>query len=188
MHTYNNRILIYTYIHKYKQLQLKKKMLSQEALQKQHQLMNLARNKLVNCVNMETQNKQYELRKLVGHANLYDKLSVSIITNNNLIKQQYLQQVEKKQQRPQPRLIQCTYGSNSRISSNDDADNEWQSLSDSDSDWDSLSDSDSDSDYEYEYDFGEDIDNVPRHCKIDQDLSLLPSVSHKEYSSVQLSV
>ena len=162
-------------------------MLSQEALQKQHQLMNLARNKLVNCVNLESHNKQYELRKLVGHANLYDKLSVSIITNNNLIKQQYLEQVEQQQEKVQKQqkshLVQCTYNN-----SGNDSDSDWQSLSDSDSDWDSLSDSDSDSDYEYEYDFGEDIDNVPRHYKIDNELSLLPSVSHKEYTSVQLSV
>ena len=153
--------------------------------------MNLARNKLVNCVNMETQNKQYELRKLVGHANLYDKLSVSIITNNNLIKQQYLEQVEQQQQQQQQQkshLIQLTYSSQSKNNSDNDSDSDWQSLSDSDSDWDSLSESDSDSDYEYEYDFGEDIDNVPRHYKIDNDLPLLPSVSHKEYSSVQLSV
>ncbi|SMN20863.1 hypothetical protein, no similarity [Maudiozyma saulgeensis] len=151
-------------------------MLNQITLQKQHQLMNLARNKLVTCVNMESQSKQYDLRKLVAHANLYDKLSASIVLNNNLIKEQYLNEQQK-----QENYIKQVYISDSETDSNSDLDSD----SDSDSDWDSISESDSDSDFEYEYDFGEQIDNVPRHCKI-SDLSLMPSVSHKEYASIHL--
>ncbi|CAB4254985.1 hypothetical protein, no similarity [Maudiozyma barnettii] len=154
-------------------------MLSQNNLQQQHQLMNLARNKLVTCVNMESQSKQYDLRKLVAHANLYDKLSSNIVLNNNLIKEQYLRDQQQQELQKQHQHIEQVYVSDSDSDSNSESD------SDSDSDWDSVSESDSDSDFEYEYDFGEQIDNVPRHCKI-EDLSLMPSVSHKEYASMHL--
>ena len=158
-------------------------MLSQIALQKQHQLLNSARNKLMGCVNMEQQSKQYDLRKLVAHANLYDKLSSSIVLNNNMVREQYLQS-QQQQQLQAPILHE---------EADSDSDSDWDSLSDSDSD----AETDTDSEYEYEYDcVFNDAASIPRsysklehehsHVPMDMEMQLSPSVSHREYTSLHI--
>ena len=169
-------------------------MLSPIALQKQHQLLNSARNKLMGCVNMEQHSKQYDLRKLVAHANLYDKLSSSIVLNNNMVREQYLQQQSQSQLQQQQSQLQLHHEDYES-----DSDSDWDSLSDSDSD----ADTDTDSEYEYEYDcvYGDDADtaSIPRsYAKLqreasnagplamDMEMQLSPTVSHREYTTMHI--
>lgn len=146
-------------------------MLSTAALQQQHQLLNLARNKLIICASMESRKKQSDLRKLVAHANLYDKVSATIIINNNIIKEQYLREKQNQQ-------VFTPYDSDSNEDDESDSDKDWESASDTDSE------SDSEYDYDYNNEFGNEIESMstPRDYNNDEllDINLLPTVSHTE--------
>ncbi|CAI4056130.1 hypothetical protein SUVZ_02G0710 [Saccharomyces uvarum] len=52
------------------------------AIEDQYALASTARSKLARCVNVTTRNKDYNLRVLVGHANLLDKITANVEAHN----------------------------------------------------------------------------------------------------------
>ena len=52
------------------------------SIQDQYILASKVRSKLAKCVSVTTKNKDYNLRVLVGHANLLDKITENVETHN----------------------------------------------------------------------------------------------------------
>ncbi|CAI4247275.1 BGP_1a_G0001440.mRNA.1.CDS.1 [Saccharomyces cerevisiae] len=147
------------------------------SIQDQYILASKVRSKLAKCVSVTTKNKDYNLRVLVGHANLLDKITENVETHNAATNALAGDSFSKG---PENLSIEHIELSNANASKNDvgkeeNAEKTIESedycdfyFSDEDPDADTLSSTDSEDDDDYEdYDFEYDYSGGDYNKKID---------------------
>lgn len=110
-------------------------------------LLDVAQNKLLNCANVVKYNKDYDLRKLLHHSNLVDKLN-----NFHLDSNVKVYEMDGHSSTLDSKSDMHYYHYNASGNGDENFDSDSDSDSEYESDFDSESDSDDCSDEDYSYD------------------------------------